>query len=133
MTEGGKQYCWGTGRRKTSVARVRVAPGSGQVLINGRPFETYFPIEQQRVDARAPLVATSLVETYDVWVNVRGGGPMGQSGAVRLGIARALLKAEPQLEEPLRDGGYLTRDSRMVERKKYGQRKARRRFQFSKR
>lgn len=129
----GRTYIWGTGRRKTSVARVRIAPGSGQVLINDRPFETYFTIDQLRVDASAPLQASGAAGRFDVWVNVDGGGITGQAGAVRLGLARALRTAEPELEELLRDGGYLTRDSRMVERKKYGQRKARRRYQFSKR
>jgi len=135
MTEGevGTEYIWGTGRRKTAVARVRIKSGTGLIVVNGRPFDTYFPIEQTRNHANAPLGATQTQERYDVWVNVDGGGPVGQSGAVRLGIARALRKAEPELEEALRDGGYLTRDGRMVERKKYGQAKARKRFQFSKR
>lgn len=133
MTEGGKQYVWGTGRRKTAVARVRIRPGTGLIVVNGRPFDTYFPIEQTRLHATAPLTATQTHEKYDVWVNVNGGGPSGQSGAVRMGLARALLTSEPELEEALREGGYLTRDSRMVERKKYGQKKARKRFQFSKR
>jgi small subunit ribosomal protein S9 len=134
MTEGAtKEFIWGTGRRKTAVARVRIRPGNGAVLINGRPFETYFPIEQQRLMAQAPLVATATLGKYDVWARVSGGGPLGQSGAVRLGVARALKLADPAYEEPLRASGFLTRDSRMVERKKYGQRKARRRFQFSKR
>ena len=132
-TERGRSYTWGTGRRKTSVARVRIASGSGQIVVNGRPFETYFPVDQHRVDARAPLEAVNAGSRYDIWVNVSGGGITGQAGAVRLGIARALRRAEPELEELLRDGAYLTRDSRMVERKKYGQRKARRRYQFSKR
>jgi len=128
-----KSYYLGTGRRKTAVARVRIRPGTGAILVNGRPFETYFPIEQQRLNAQAPLVATSTLGKYDVWARLDGGGPIGQSGAMRLGVARALKVAEPSLEETLRGGGFLTRDSRMVERKKYGQRKARRRFQFSKR
>jgi small subunit ribosomal protein S9 len=102
-------------------------------MVNGRAFEDFFPLEQLRQDANAPLRATNSADKWDVWVNVHGGGPTGQSGAMRLGVARALHKAAPELEELLRDGGYLTRDSRMVERKKYGQRKARRRFQFSKR
>ena len=134
MTEGAvKEFHWGTGRRKTAVARVRIKPGTGAILVNGRPFETYFPIEQQRLNAQAPLVVTSTLGKYDVWARLGGGGPIGQSGAMRLGVARALKVAEPALEEALRGGGFLTRDSRMVERKKYGQRKARRRFQFSKR
>jgi small subunit ribosomal protein S9 len=112
---------------------VRIRPGTGKILVNGRPFESFFPIEQQRHHANAPLRATDSSDKWDVWVNVRGGGSTGQSGAVRLGVARALHKASPEFEELLREGGYLTRDARMVERKKYGQRKARRRFQFSKR
>lgn len=131
--QAGKQFIWATGRRKTSVARVRMAEGTGKILVNGRPFESYFPVEQQRNDAGAPLAVANALEKWDVWVNVRGGGPTGQSGAVSLGLARALLKSESTLDEVLRGGGFLTRDSRMVERKKYGQRKARRRFQFSKR
>jgi len=133
MAESGKQFIWATGRRKTSVARVRMAEGTGKILVNGRPFESYFPVEQQRNDAGAPLAACNAREKWDVWVNVLGGGPTGQSGAVSLGLARALLKSDAALDEMLRGGGFLTRDSRMVERKKYGQRKARRRFQFSKR
>ena len=128
-----REFIFGTGRRKTAVARVRLRPGSGAVLVNGRPFETYFPIEQQRLLAQAPLVTTSTLGKYDVWARINGGGPLGQAGAMRLGVARALKLAEPALEDALRAGGFLTRDSRMVERKKYGQRKARRRFQFSKR
>jgi small subunit ribosomal protein S9 len=134
MTEAAaKEFTWGTGRRKTAVARVRITPGTGTLLVNGRPFETFFPIEQQRQMAQAPLVATSTLGKYDVWARIDGGGPLGQSGAMRLGVARALKAADPALEEALRASGFLTRDSRMVERKKYGQRKARRRFQFSKR
>ncbi|MBM3984391.1 MAG: 30S ribosomal protein S9 [Planctomycetes bacterium] len=134
MTEAAaKEFIWGTGRRKTAVARVRITPGTGTLLVNGRPFETFFPIEQQRLMAQAPLVVTSTLGKYDVWARIDGGGPLGQSGAMRLGVARALKAADPALEEALRASGFLTRDSRMVERKKYGQRKARRRFQFSKR
>ena len=135
MTEvaAAKEFHWGTGRRKTAVARVRIRPGTGAIVVNDRPFETYFPIEQQRLNAQAPMLATSTLGKYDVWARLQGGGPIGQSGAMRLGVARALKVAEPALEETLRGGGFLTRDSRMVERKKYGQRKARRRFQFSKR
>jgi small subunit ribosomal protein S9 len=133
MTEGASEFIWGTGRRKTAVARVRIKAGSGLIVVNGRPFETYFPIEQTRNHANAPMGATETTDKYDVWVNVNGGGPVGQSGAVRLGIARALLHADPALDEALRDGGYLTRDGRMVERKKPGQAKARKKFQFSKR
>lgn len=126
-------YAWGTGRRKTSVARVRIRAGSGNVLINGRPFEDFFPVLQRRVDVLAPIEACGAKARFDILAKVSGGGPTGQAGACRLGLARALRKAEPELFEALREGGFLTRDSRMVERKKYGQRKARRRFQFSKR
>ena len=133
MTEATRDVIWGTGRRKTAVARVRMKPGTGLIVVNGRPFEVYFPVEQQRHNVMAPLIATQATDKWDVWAQVGGGGPMGQTGAMSLGIARALRLAEPTLEEALRSGGFLTRDSRMLERKKYGQRKARRRFQFSKR
>ena len=126
-------FIWGTGRRKTSVARVRIRPGSGSVVVNGRPLETFFPLLQQRVDILAPLAATETTASYDIWANIRGGGTTGQAGAMRLGVARALTKAQPELDEALRDGNFLTRDARMVERKKYGQKKARKQFQFSKR
>ena len=128
-----KKYIWGLGRRKTAVARVRIAPGEGKILIHGRPVDVYFTEDQDRKAVHAPLEATQTQDRFNVWVNVQGGGPTGQAGAVRLGIARALTTAEPELESALRAGGYLTRDARMVERKKYGQRGARRRFQFSKR
>ena len=128
-----KEYVWGTGRRKTSVARVRLRAGGGKILVNGRTLETYFPIDQHRADVMGPLVATQAETRYDIWATIEGGGVTGQAGALRLGIARALKKDDPELEHTLREGGHLTRDSRMVERKKYGQRKARRRFQFSKR
>jgi len=130
---GPKDYAWGTGRRKTSVARVRLRGGSGSFLVNGRPMEDYFPVLQHRIHLLGPLDATGAKGRYDIFVNVNGGGPTGQAGAVRLGIARALRRAEPEVFDALREGGFLTRDSRMVERKKYGQRKARRRYQFSKR
>jgi small subunit ribosomal protein S9 len=124
---------WGTGRRKTSVARVRVKPGAGEFKVNGKTFQEYFPTDAMRVIAQGPLKATGAGARFDVHANVTGGGPVGQAGAVRLGIARALLRADTTLEAALRDGGFLTRDARMKERKKYGQRGARRRFQFSKR
>lgn len=133
MTEAAKTYIWGTGRRKTAVARVRLREGTGKVLVNGRPFEVFFPTEKQRLDVMGPLAAVGAAEKWDVWARTTGGGLTGQSGAMRLGIARALRVADAGLEDTLRDGGFLTRDSRMVERKKYGQKKARRRFQFSKR
>jgi small subunit ribosomal protein S9 len=128
-----KHYFWGTGRRKTSVARVRIRPGKGAFKINKRPIEVYFSQDEHRNDIVAPLQATETLGKVDVFVNVRGGGPTGQAGAIVLGLARALKQANQQYEGPLRDSGHLTRDSRMVERKKYGHRGARRSFQFSKR
>ena len=129
----GGDYAWGTGRRKSSVARVRIRPGNGIVTVNGRPLDDYFPVLQRRVDVLAPLESAGVLSRFDVFANINGGGPTGQAGALLLGVARALVKAEPELSDVLREGGYLTRDGRMVERKKYGQRKARRRYQFSKR
>jgi small subunit ribosomal protein S9 len=124
---------WGTGRRKTSVARVRVKPGSGKVQVNKRDIEVYFTELQDRNAVLAPLKLTDTASRWDVFVNVRGGGTTGQSNAIRMGLARALTKADPSFEVTLRDAGLLTRDARKVERKKYGHRKARRSFQFSKR
>ncbi len=123
----------GTGRRKTSVARVRLVPGSGKVLINERTVEEYLSVPNQRTIALQPLAATQNADKFDVFISVNGGGVSGQAGAISHGIARALLKASPDLKAALRDKGYLTRDSRMKERKKYGQPGARKRFQFSKR
>ena len=123
----------GTGRRKTAVARVRLATGSGKITVNGRPFDNYFPVETLRATASQPLVVTSTVEKLDASINVVGGGPNGQAGAVSHGIARALLKFDANLRPQLKAEGLLTRDSRMKERKKYGQPGARKRFQFSKR
>jgi small subunit ribosomal protein S9 len=123
----------GTGRRKTSIARVRIASGSGKIVVNGRPFENYFPTETLRMVVSQPLVVTSLTGKYDIRVNVVGGGPTGQAGAVRHGISRALLKADIALRPTLKSEGLLTRDSREKERKKYGQPGARKRFQYSKR
>lgn len=123
----------GTGRRKTSVARVRIRPGDGKFEINGRTLEDYVRIERDRQTITAPLRATDNAGKVDVWVRVQGGGTTGQAGAMVLGIARALEGLDNGLHKPLADGGFLTRDSRMVERKKYGLRKARRRSQFSKR
>lgn len=124
---------WGTGRRKTSVARVRVREGNGNVTVNGRPLDEYFRIERDRSTAAAPLHATNMADAVDVFVNVKGGGTTGQAGAVMLGVARALQVMRPDLHETLSAGHYLTRDGRMVERKKYGYKKARKSFQFSKR
>ena len=126
-------FTWGLGRRKSAVARVRITPGQGGFLVNGRAMNEYFPTIQMQLDARAPLKLAESESAYDVFCNVNGGGPNGQAGAVRMGLARALKNVNPALEVPLRDAGLLTRDSRMKERKKYGRRGARRGFQFSKR
>jgi small subunit ribosomal protein S9 len=123
----------GTGRRKTAVASVRIATGSGKITINRRPLATYFALETLRNTAQLPLVITGTAEKLDVRVNVKGGGPAGQAGAVRHGISRALLEFDATLRPALKAEGFLTRDSRMKERKKYGQPGARKRFQFSKR
>jgi small subunit ribosomal protein S9 len=147
-TKGKKQYHWGTGRRKTAVARVRLIEGSGKILINDRELESYFTEDKDRSAVVAPLVATDMRNRLDVFVNVKGGGFTGQAGAVCQGVARALKEmfgpapaAEGAAEEEqgggmakkLRDSGYLTRDGRMKERKKYGKKGARKSFQFSKR
>lgn len=124
---------WGLGRRKTSIARVYLRPGTGKVTVNKRPLEQFFTIERRRKHLLRPLELAGALDRYDVVVNVQGGGESGQAGAVMLGIARALIKAEPETQPELRRNGVLTRDSRMVERKKYGLRKARRGCQFSKR
>ena len=123
----------GTGRRKSSVARVRLRPGRGQIVVNKRPLEDYFPQRQQQIAVLAPLERTGKRGEVDVIVRVHGGGSSGQADACKLGIARALKKYDVQLEEALRDSGLLTRDSRAKERKKYGLRGARRGTQFSKR
>jgi len=128
-----RQYVWGVGRRKTAVARVRIAPGSGKIEINGRELNDYFTGERDRKAIFGPLEVTSTGGKMDVLVSTMGGGPTGQAGAVVMGLGRALAKYDPGLEGSLRHAGFLTRDSRMKERKKYGQRGARRRFQFSKR
>ncbi len=123
----------GTGRRKTSTARVRITPGTGKITVNRRAFEVYFPLESQRMTVQQPFVATATTGKFDVKINVQGGGPAGQAGAVRHGIARALLASDVALKPALRGEMLLTRDPRMKERKKYGQPGARKRFQFSKR
>jgi small subunit ribosomal protein S9 len=130
-TAGG--FHWGTGRRKTAIARVRIRPGSGEFKVNKRDADVYFPRDTDRQAIRAPLHATEMLKKLDVFVNISGGGTTGQAGAIVLGLARALFNYDSQYEQVLRDGNYLTRDSRRVERKKYGQSGARRRFQFSKR
>ena len=122
-----------TGRRKTSVARVLLRPGTGKVQVNGRPFEGYFPSEALRIEVQQPLVTTELTGKFDIMISAAGGGIHGQAGAAQLGIARALLVLNPELRPRLRQGGLLTRDPRAKERKKYGQKGARKRFQFSKR
>ncbi|WP_062349874.1 30S ribosomal protein S9 [Bacillus kwashiorkori] len=126
------QY-YGTGRRKSSVARVRLVPGDGKIVINNRDIETYIPFAALREVVKQPLVATETVGSYDVLVNVHGGGYTGQAGAIRHGIARALLQADPEFRSTLKRAGLLTRDARMKERKKYGLKGARRAPQFSKR
>jgi len=126
------QY-YGTGRRKTAVARVFLRPGSGEFKVNGRPFEQYFVTESQRASAKVPLVSTESVTTFNVIANVSGGGINGQADAVKLGIARALMLFNAELRKKLKAEGLVSRDSRSKERKKYGQKGARKRFQFSKR
>ena len=123
----------GTGRRKSSVARVRLLPGTGKIVINKRELDTYFGLETLKMTVMSPLEATQTIGKYDVMVNVKGGGTTGQAGAIRHGIARALLKADEEFKLILRRAGYLTRDPRMKERKKYGLKAARRAPQFSKR
>ncbi len=126
-------YWWGTGRRKSSVARVRIKPGGGKLMVNKKELKDYFVREQDRKAVLAPLVTVDAEKSFDIFINVKGGGTTGQAGASLLGIARALKKYDENYIQALRDGGHLTRDPRMVERKKPGQRGARRRFQFSKR
>jgi small subunit ribosomal protein S9 len=123
----------GTGRRKHSVARVRLLPGDGNITINHRELNDYFGLETLRLIVKQPLLLTETSERYDVHVNVYGGGISGQAGAIRHGVARALLKVDPALRSPLKKAGFLTRDARMKERKKYGLKAARRAPQFSKR
>jgi small subunit ribosomal protein S9 len=126
------QY-YGTGRRKSSIARVFLRPGSGKFTVNDRAFETYFVTEAQRVSAKSPLVSSETGTTFDVIASVNGGGVNGQADAVKMGIARALLEFNVELRKKLKSEGLLSRDARGKERKKYGQKGARKRFQFSKR
>jgi len=126
------QY-YGTGRRKTAVARVYLRPGSGKMTVNRRDFDEFFPNQVLKMVIRQPLLLTETADKFDVLVNVQGGGSTGQAGAIRHGIARALLEYNAELRPRLKAAGFLTRDPRKVERKKYGQPKARKRFQFSKR
>lgn len=127
-----KEQFTATGRRKTSVARVILRPGKGLFIINGKPIEKFFP-EMKLSVVRSPLETVSALGKYDVYANLTGGGVTGQAEALRHGISRALLKVDAEMRKPLKAAGFLTRDPRMVERKKYGRKKARRRFQFSKR
>ena len=127
----GRSYA--TGKRKSAIARVWIKPGPGRITVNGRDVTTYFARPVLRMVINQPLVAVERAEQYDVWCTVTGGGLSGQAGAVRHGITKALTLYEPDLRKLLRSGGFLTRDARVVERKKYGKRKARRSFQFSKR
>jgi len=126
------QY-YGTGRRKTSTARVYLRPGAGDVIVNRKPFDRYFPNETLRMIIRQPLQLTETTAKFDVLINVSGGGPTGQAGAIRHGITRALLEFNAELRPTLKQAGLVTRDPRIKERKKYGQKGARKRFQFSKR
>ncbi|MGC1295443.1 MAG: 30S ribosomal protein S9 [Alloacidobacterium sp.] len=126
------QY-YGTGRRKSAIARVFLRPGSGEFKVNGKAYETYFVTEQQRVSAKRPLALTETTATFDVLTTVAGGGVNAQADAVKMGIARALLEFNAELRKALKSDGLLTRDARAKERKKYGQKGARKRFQFSKR
>jgi len=126
------QYC-AVGRRKSAVARVRLVPGSGKVIINKRDIDTYFGLDTLKYIVRQPQTLTETLDRYDVLVNVQGGGLTGQAGAIRHGIARALCKVDPELRAALKKAGFLTRDPRMKERKKYGLKAARRAPQFSKR
>jgi small subunit ribosomal protein S9 len=126
------QY-YGTGRRKTAVARVYLRPGTGKITVNKSDFDIYFPNRVLKMIIRQPLLITENAEKFDILINVAGGGMSGQAGAIRHGLSRALLEFNPELRPKLKSAGFLTRDAREVERKKYGQPKARRRFQFSKR
>ncbi|SDX86829.1 SSU ribosomal protein S9P [Acetomicrobium thermoterrenum DSM 13490] len=126
-------YYWGTGRRKESIARVRVRPGEGQIVINGRSIEDYFPRQLWRLNALEPLKVSGMEGKIDVFIKAQGGGLSGQAGAVRLGIARALLSLDPEMRPVLKKADLLARDPRMVERKKFGRRKARALYQYSKR
>ena len=128
-----KQYNYGTGRRKTSTARVFIAKGNGHITVNAQPLDEFFGRETSRMVVRQPLEVVDMMDNIDVKVTVRGGGNSGQAGAIRLGIARALVDYDESLRQPMRQAGFLTRDARAVERKKIGLRKARKRPQFSKR
>jgi small subunit ribosomal protein S9 len=127
-----KQF-WGTGRRKTSVASVRITPGKGEFIINDKDVDQFIDLQSNKEKILKPLAVTELKGQYNVVANVKGGGLTGQTGAIQLGLARAIIEMDPELKQQLKDADLLTRDSRMVERKKYGRKKARKKFQFSKR
>src|ERR1700722_1148803 len=131
--QANRTYVWGVGRRKSAVARVRIAPGTGKIELNGRTLNEYLTSERDRKSIFGPLEVTNTGGKLDIFARCTGGGPTGQAGAIVMGLGRALLKYDNSLEAALRNAGFMTRDSRMKERKKYGQRGARRRFQFSKR
>ena len=131
MVEGRRYY--DTGKRKSAIARVWLMPGSGNITVNRRPFEEYFPLDTHKTLIQEPLRLTHTLGQYDVLITVRGGGISGQAAAIRHGISKSLLQTDGALRPTLKQAGFLTRDSRIKERKKYGQKKARKRFQFSKR
>lgn len=133
MEDKPKDIYWATGRRKTAVARVRIFSGKGKININGEPSEKYFPREILQWIVKQPFDVTESTGKYDIIANVKGGGKSGQAGAVRHGVARVLVKVNSSLRQPLREAGFITRDPRMKERKKYGQKGARKKFQYSKR
>ncbi len=133
MAKKQDEYTWGTGRRKTSIARVRLKPGSGKITVNKKALDEYFGTINQQLEVVAPLKAVESESIFDVFINASGGGCSSQAGAISLGIARALVKTNAEHETALREGKFLTRDAREVERKKPGQKGARRSFQFSKR
>ncbi|GAB6887465.1 30S ribosomal protein S9 [Desulfothermus okinawensis JCM 13304] len=128
-----QDFFYGTGKRKTAIARTRLYPGTGKIEVNGRPVEEYFPRETLRMIINQPLKLLNLEGKFDIKVNVIGGGISGQAEAIRHGISRALMEYDPELRRPLKSAGFITRDARVKERKKYGQPKARKKFQFSKR
>ena len=128
-----RTFYLGTGRRKTAVARVRITEGKGQIVINGKPFDEYFHEDKDRAAVTGPLKVTDQINRLDVFVNAKGGGLSGQAGAIRHGITRALMELNPEFRPVLKKAGFVTRDARAVERKKYGRPGARKRFQFSKR
>lgn len=133
MSAADTDYCWGTGRRKTAVARVRLRRGTGRIVVNGREADEYFVTERTRFNIRQPLKVAKAINKYDILAKIEGGGPASQADALVLGVARALVKVDKEAQQRLKDEGFLTRDSREKERQKYGRRGARARYQFSKR